>query len=166
MKIILITDTYSDATEKAAAEASALVLSSNSATTGAYYAPPSDIKADGDVEIQESKPIGAANRRLFVRGNRAGTMSFTVRPKFASLEAAAAAVFIIQARVGTSGQLVITPSPEATATPALVFPPYPMSTDTPPAPQPVWTGERRAAIKHVSVAQVGVTVEATYDLEW
>lgn len=165
MRIELITQTYSNATDKAAAEAAALVLSGGGTpASGEHYAPPGNIETDAEVEVQESKPIGAEHRRLFMRGNQASSLSFEVKPKYATLEAAAAAVFAIEARAGASGQLRIVPAPESTATPALVYPPVTYDTSDPPVPS--WTGDRRAVIKRIRCKQTGVTVEAKYEIEW
>ena len=161
MKIALITDTYSNATEKAAAEASALVLASNTAAEGDNFAPPGDVRMDGDVEIQDVKRINASARELYPRGNRSRTFSFVVRPKYSTLAAAAAGAVAIGARVGTAGQIVVTPSPEETAEAALV---YPQQADS--SQNPIFNGKDRAVIRRVKTSQIGVTVEARYEIEF
>ena len=163
MRIALVTGYYSNATEQAAA-ATVILAGTGTPSSGEYYAPPSDVEMDADVEVQESKPIGAEHRRLFMRGNQASHLSFKVRPKYATLAAAEAAQIAILSRVGTAGQLVITPSPEETATAALVYPDDVYSS-TPPVH--VFTASSRVAvIKRIRAKQIGVTVEAQYEIEW
>ena len=133
------------------------------------YAPPGDVEMDTDVEVQESKPIGAAHRRLFMRGNRGSNLSFKVRPKFATLAEAEAAQIAILSRVGTTGQLVMLPGNATDIGDAgFVYPDevYPDPAVEGVTPVRRFTGNRVAVIKRIRAKQIGVTVEAQYEIEW
>ena len=191
MRIELITATYDGTEGHTRADAARLVLAGTDGAVGDHYAPASGVEGEADVEVQESKPIGAAHRRLFMRGNQANGLSFTVKPKYASLAAAAIGAIVLRGRAGATGQLVITPGPGAVpeeddgqeeettpgeeTTPAQEQTPEP--DPVPPAPAlvypdeevdgtPVFTGDREAVIRRVRTKQIGVTVEAKYDIEW
>lgn len=178
MRIELITATYDGTEGNTRADAARLVLAGTDGAVGDHYAPASGVEGEADVEVQESKPIGAAHRRLFMRGNQANGLSFTVKPKYASLAAAAIGAIVLRGRAGATGQLVITPGPGAVPeedddgqeeesepdpvppAPALVYP------DEEVDGTPVFTGDRKAVIRRVRTKQIGVTVEAKYDIEW
>lgn len=131
------------------------------------YAPPGEVEMDTDVEVQESKPIGAAHRRLFMRGNRGINLSFKVRPKFATLAEAEAAQIAILARVGTAGQLVMLPGNATDIGDAgFVYPDevYPAPAEEGVTPVRRFTGNREAVIKRIRAKQIGVTVEAHYEI--
>ena len=113
MRIELITATYDGTEGHTRADAARLVLAGTDGAVGDHYAPASGVEGEADVEVQESKPIGAAHRRLFMRGNQANGLSFTVKPKYASLAAAAIGAIVLRGRAGATGQLVITPGPGA-----------------------------------------------------
>lgn len=193
MRIELITATYDGTEGHTRADAARLVLAGTDGAVGDHYAPASGVEGEADVEVQESKPIGAAHRRLFMRGNQANGLSFTVKPKYASLAAAAIGAIVLRGRAGATGQLVITPGPDAVpeedddgqeeettpgeeTTPSQEQTPEP--DPVPPAPalvypdemdgsgNPVFTGDRAAVIRRVRTKQIGVTVEAKYDIEW
>ena len=123
------------------------VLAQDALETNADAAPQSDLHLAEEATVQESKAIGADLRALFNRKNAGGTLSFMVRPRYSSLEAAAAAVFRLAGRRGTAGDLKA----------------WANGVYTTPAPSP--TASRPGAIvKKAEARQIGVTVEVKYEI--
>lgn len=122
-----------------------LTLASNTAAVGDNYAPAGNVEMDCESMMQDSRTIGSASRKLYNRGNAAGRLSFTVRPRYATLAAAAEGAATIAACVDTKDTLTLTPSPETGAASLTK------------------TG---AVVRRVKTRQVGVTVEAQYEIEF
>lgn len=122
-------------------------LASNSAAVGDDYGPASDVHVVQDTTIQESKPIGSALRKLFARGNAGGTLSFTVRARYQDLDDAAHGAWDIAANRGLSGALTVKAGPETSS-------------------ESQASTAESAIVRRVETRQIGVTVEARYEIEF
>lgn len=123
------------------------VLAQDALVADADAAPQSDLHLAEETTIQESKPINSELRTLFNRKNAGGTLSFMVRPRYSTLEAAAEAVFRLAGRRGTKGELKVWANG--------VYATQETST----------TANRPGAIvKKAEARQIGVTVEVKYEI--
>ena len=120
------------------------MLASANAAVDNDYAPPAEVEIDCESMVQDSRPINAANRKLYARGNTAGKLSFMVRPRYETLAKAAAGAVTLARLVNTKGTMTVKASPETLDT---------------------WTASG-AIIRRVKTRQIGVTVEAHYEIEW
>lgn len=125
------------------------LLAQDALVADANAAPPSDLTASEETTVQESKPINRGRRKLYNRQNAAGKLSFTVRPRYTSLSGAAAAVLALAGRRGAAGTLSV-----------WAHGVYTGSSSTPTATR------TDAIIRRVEARQIGVTVEAHYEIEW
>lgn len=130
-------------------EVGEVILAQDAMVVGANAAPPSDVEAEEETTVQESKPIGRARRKLYNRQNASGKLSFTVRPRYASLAAAAGAVLDLAGRRGTTGTLSLWSHGAYTGA---------SSTPT--------RSRTDAIIRRAKARQIGVTVEVRYEIEW
>lgn len=120
-------------------------LASNSAAVGNNYGPASDVQVVQDTKIQESNPIGSALRNLYNRKNAGGTLSFTVRARYGSLDAAAQGAWNIAANRGLSGALTVLAGPETNS-------------------EHEASSSASAIVRRMETRQIGVTVEARYEI--
>ena len=133
-------------------QANAIVLASADAAVDDNYAPPAEVEIECESMVQDSRPINAANRKLYARGNTAGKLSFTVRPRYETLAKAAAGAATLASYVNTSGELTVKPAPEGSSA----------ATSLGHAGNTAFV----AIIRRVKARQIGVTVEAHYEIEW
>jgi len=123
------------------------VLAADAAVVDSHAAPPSDLHLAEEATVQESKPIGAERRSVFNRKNAGGTLSFTVRPRYSTLALAAAGVFTLGGNRGKTGELKVWANGVYTT------------------PEPTATASRTGAVVQKAEArQIGVTVEAKYEI--
>lgn len=120
-------------------------LASNSAAVGDDWGPAADVQVEAETTIQESKPIGATIRSLYDRGNTGGRLSFAVRARYGSLDDAAHGAWDIAQNRGLSGTLVV--KAETTGATGASF-------------------AASAIVRSVRTRQIGVTVEAMYEIEY
>ena len=125
----------------------ATVLATDAAVVDSHAAPQSDLHLAEEATVQESKPIGAERRSMFNRKNAGGTLSFAVRPKYSTLELAAAGVFTLAGRRCVAGTLKVWANGvyQNSSTAATVT-------------------RSGAIIQKAEARQIGVTVEVKYEI--
>ena len=123
------------------------VLAADAAVVDSHAAPPSDLHLAEEATVQESKPIRSGRRNLYGRGNVTGVLTFTVRPRYSTLEKAAAGVFHLAGLQGAAGTLT------AWANGACGVPNASAAARIP-----------GAIVQKVETRQIGVTVEAKYEI--
>lgn len=124
-------------------------LASDTLVENSHSAPPSEVDVEMETTIQESKPVGASRRRVFNRKNVGGVLTFTVRPRYSSLENAAAGAWIIGQRASTTGVLSVKSH----------------GSNADAAANATENSDGRRAIVHKAKArQIGVTVEVKYEI--
>ena len=143
MEISIITNSSADPVD-------AVVLASDALTDNSHSAPPSDVDVEAETTLQDSRIIGAGKRRLFNRKNVGGVLSFKVRPRYSSLANAVAGAWTIAQRAGLKGVLSVKAHGSNTNAADNV-------TET-------TTDGRLAIVKKAKVKQIGVTVEAQYEI--
>jgi len=113
MRIELITKYYGypgvDVPTKEEAVRDATVLAGNGGL-GSGYAPAYDVRVESSADVQESKTVGATWRQLFSRGNRASSLRFKTKPRYATPGEATEAAFALAIRAGLEGQLRVIPA--------------------------------------------------------
>lgn len=117
-----------------------LASETNDATN--HCGPASAVRGLQEAKLQESNPIGSSMRRMFNRKNAGGTITFTVKPQYGSLDAAAVAVGILMGRASLSGTLAVTARGANSAS---------------------WS-RANATVHKVEAQQIGVSVEAKYEI--
>lgn len=130
-----------------------ILLAKNAAAAGSDCGPAEAVEVDTETTIQESKPIGSLRRKLFPRNNAGGRLSFTVRARYGSLAAAAQGAWTIGRRAGLEGALGVRPAPETAEEGNVAGNPGDGTTPY-------------AIVRAVKTRQIGVTVEARYEIEF
>ena len=128
----------------------ATVLATDAAAVDSHAAPPSDLHLAEEATVQESKPIRSGRRNLYGRGNVTGGLTFTVRPRYSSLAKAAEGAWALAMRRGLTGELSVKAGSGSGSNAA--------SGETADA------DGRRAIVQKVETRQIGVTVEAKYEI--
>lgn len=110
MRIELITDYYgyTGASSKEQAVANATVLAGNGGE-GSGYAPAYDIRVESGCAMQENEMIGSTWRQLYSRKNRASSLRFKAKPRYATPSEATEAAFRLAIRSGLQGQFRVIP---------------------------------------------------------
>ena len=124
-------------------------LASDTVADDSHSAPPSGVNVSMEATIQESRPIRSNRRRVFNRQNVGGVLIFTVRPRYSSLANAAAGAWTIGKRAGTAGVLSVKSHG---------------GNDDAAANLTENANGKRAIVQKASARQIGVTVEANYEI--
>lgn len=124
-------------------------LASDTLAVDTHSAPPSDVHVATDATVQESKPVRSARRRMFNRNNVGCTLTFATRPRYSSLAAAAAGAWTIGQLAGTEGVLSVTALGDGSNVADGV-------TEN--------QNGKRAVVVKADARQIGVTVEARYEI--